>query len=105
MNVICGVNGETWQQVQLFLCHHCGMPVCAEHGVTIGADDAFDASQEPVSRAAMHCPACAEAYHRGAGRYHGWSDPRAAPRAAGAGNYAPPAPQGQYGQARAAGRA
>ena len=75
MNVICGVNGETWQQVELFLCHHCGMPVCAEHGVTIGADDAFDASQEPVSRAA------------------------------GAGNYAPPAPQGQYGQARAAGRA
>ena len=37
MNVICGVNGETWQQVELFLCHHCGMPVCAKDGVTIGA--------------------------------------------------------------------
>jgi hypothetical protein len=81
MNVICGVNGETWQQVELFLCHHCGMPVCAKDGVTIAADDAFAATLEPVPRAAMHCPSCAAAYHRGAAGYHGWSDPKAVPRA------------------------
>lgn len=106
MNVICGVNGEPWQQVELFLCHHCGMPVCAKDGVTIAADDAFDASPEPVSRAAMHCPACADEYHRGASRYHGWTDPKSVlrtPQASQAvpGNY-PPASQGQV---RAAGRA
>ncbi|MGD0561210.1 MAG: hypothetical protein ABSA93_40335 [Streptosporangiaceae bacterium] len=110
MNVICGVNGETWQQVELFLCHHCGMPVCAKDGVTIAADDAFAAGQEPVSRAAMHCPSCADEYHRGAARYHGWSDPKAAPRALRAGqpvtgSYPAPDPQGQDGRARAAGRA
>lgn len=112
MNVICGVNGEPWQEVELFVCHHCGMPVCARDGVTIAADDAFDATEEPVSRAAMHCPSCAEGYHRGAARYHGWTDPKraqVAPQpgqpvpAGGAGQNRQPVQQGQQVRARAAG--
>lgn len=111
MNVICGVNGETWQQVELFLCHHCGMPVCAKDGVTIAADDSFAAVQGPVSRAAMHCPSCADRYHRGAAaRYHGWDDPKAVPGGPQASqpvsvSYPAPDPQGQHGHARAAGTA
>jgi hypothetical protein len=107
VNVICGVNGESWQEAELFLCHHCGMPVCARDGVTIAADDAFDVSQEPVSRAAMHCPSCADEYHRGAARYHGWTDPKRVQVAirgsqpvptGGAAPYRPPARQGEVQQ-------
>ena len=77
MNVICGVNGEPWDDSNpLYVCHHCGMPVCAQHGWTVAADDAFDDSNAPVSRTAMHCPQCADEYHRGATRYHGWMDPK-----------------------------
>jgi hypothetical protein len=79
MNVVCGVNGESWgRDTPLYVCHHCGMPVCAKDGVTIAADEAFDASDAPMTRAAMHCPGCANEYHRGARRYTGWVDPRAA---------------------------
>jgi len=71
--------------------------------VTIAADDAFYTSQVPVPRAAMHCPTCADDYHRGAARYHGWLDQKAsggrgAPAAEGI-----PAWQGQQVRARAAG--
>jgi hypothetical protein len=101
MNVICGVNGETWQEAEIFVCHHCGMPVCTRDGVTIANDDAFDASHAPVSRAAMHCPTCAEEYHRGGARYHGWTDPRAVAAPARAPQPAPGGYGGAPDQARA----
>ncbi|GAA2632947.1 hypothetical protein GCM10010399_76650 [Dactylosporangium fulvum] len=41
MNVNCGINGESRHVSQIFLCHHCGMPVCEEHGWVVVADDAF----------------------------------------------------------------
>lgn len=79
MNISCGVYGEPESDENpLYVCHHCGMPVCERHGWTVPADDAFHASDDPVSRAAMHCPRCASEYHSGATRYHGWTDPRAA---------------------------
>jgi hypothetical protein len=77
MNVVCGVNGEPWtEENPLFVCHHCGMPVCLRDGLTNGADDAFDGSDEPVYRAAMHCPACARAHTGSRRMYSGWVDPK-----------------------------
>ena len=86
MSVTCGVNSEAeTADHEMFACHHCGMPVCEQHGWIVTADDAFDdgVSQRshgtwdigtPVSRAAMHCPKCADDFHRGADRHHGWMD-------------------------------
>jgi hypothetical protein len=118
MNVKCGINGETLTEQQLFVCHHCGMPVCEEHGWVVTADDAFaDSASAPtrlpegsaprptllagmsvptlmagipapiaallnrsargsasVPRPAMHCRECADRYHKGAARGHGWFD-------------------------------
>lgn len=70
----CGVHAERESESRpIFLCHHCGMPVCEEHGWVVLADDAFDDVDEPVSRSAMHCPECAAEYHpRGGGRQRGW---------------------------------
>ena len=51
MNVSCGVNGEPWTaENPLYLCHHCGMPVCLQHGRVIGADDAFAASDAALTK-------------------------------------------------------
>jgi len=73
----CGVqNDEETRTHPIFVCHHCGMPVCENHGWTLSADDAFDDSSKPVTRAAMHCPACVEEYHKGAPRHRGWADPK-----------------------------
>jgi hypothetical protein len=79
MNVACGVNNEPWtEENPLFLCHHCGMPVCLKDGVTVGSDGAFDAAEEPVQRAAMHCPGCARTHHRSDRSWtNGWIDPKA----------------------------
>lgn len=96
----CG-NGEDRDDGSIFICHHCGTPVCEEHGWVVSADDAFDDTSTPVRRAAMHCRDCVEEYHRGAGKHHGWTDPRltqSAVRAATA-----PAASAQGAQARAAG--
>jgi hypothetical protein len=70
----CGVHADRESATRpIFVCHHCGMPVCEEHGWVIATDGAFDASEEPVSRSAMHCPKCADQYHpRGANKRHGW---------------------------------
>jgi hypothetical protein len=102
MNVICSVNGEQWdRRTPLYVCHHCGMPICAQHGLTIGADDAFDASDSPVSRAAMHCPACAEKHHRGVQWYHGWTDPKSvAPAVQQPNRASATAAHGQHARAR-----
>jgi len=75
MSVKCG-NGEDIADLLIFVCHHCGMPVCEEHGWVLSADDAFDDSNTPVSRAAMHCRDCVEEYHKGVAKHHGWADPR-----------------------------
>ncbi len=87
MNVACGVNSETEipGQRPMFACHHCGMPVCEQHGWVVTADDAFDdgsgrrfrdpdRTSAPLSRAAMHCPRCADEFHKGADRHHNWSE-------------------------------
>lgn len=79
MNVSCGVYGEPESDEKpLYVCHHCGMPVCEQHGWTVASDDAFDASDDPVPRSAMHCPRCVSEYHPMTVRYHGWTDPRLA---------------------------
>jgi len=77
MSVKCG-NGENLADRLILVCHHCGMPMCEEHGWILSADDAFDDSNTPVSRAAMHCRDCAEDYHKGAAKHHRWPDPRLA---------------------------
>ena len=83
MNLVCGVNGEPWTADNpLYVCHHCGMPVCLQDGLTIGSDDAFDASDEPVYRAAMHCPGCARDHSGNKRTYSGWIDPRTIEEAA-----------------------
>lgn len=105
MNVKCGINGESRHVSQIFLCHHCGMPVCEEHGWVVVADDAFAdtavapaAPPVPVSppmapgqpgpapriaatmpRPAMHCRDCMERFHKRAPKRHGWADPRPQP--------------------------
>jgi hypothetical protein len=71
----------------IYVCHHCGRPVCQEHGLVVSADDAFDDSVEAsgtgttsvrrVPQPAMHCKQCAEQYHRKADKHPGWKDPRA----------------------------
>jgi hypothetical protein len=70
----CGVHAERESETRpIFVCHHCGMPVCEEHGWVVLDDDAFDEVEEPVSRSAMHCPECAAEYHpRGARKRRGW---------------------------------
>lgn len=86
------------------------MPVCQEHGWVLLADDAFDQTEEPVPRSAMHCPECVAEYHpRNASKRRGWiiSRPEVAvdqeapgiaqpaPQAPGYGP-ADPQPQGPY---------
>jgi hypothetical protein len=78
----CGEHAERESETRpIFVCHHCGKPVCEEHGWVVLADDAFGEVQEPVSRSAMHCTECAAKYHpRGASKRRGWVVRR--PRAA-----------------------
>jgi hypothetical protein len=95
MSVTCGVNSEAETLAHpMSACHHCGMPVCEQHGWVVAADDAFDDANSqrsrdandtsaPVSRAAMHCPKCADEFHKGADRHHYWTDTRLQPARAG----------------------
>jgi hypothetical protein len=78
VKVSCGVNGEPWTaENPLFLCHHCGMPVCLQHGKIIGSDDGFAASEKADYRAAMHCPTCVRDHPGGKRAYSGsWIDQR-----------------------------
>jgi len=100
----CGVHAERESETRpIFVCHHCGMPVCEEHGWVVLTDDAFDGVDEPVSRTAMHCPECVAAYHpRGASKRRGWIVRQ--PRATGQDSPAvaqSPAPQPQAPQPQA----
>jgi hypothetical protein len=103
----CGVhNDEEQGNHRIFMCHHCGLPVCEDHGWVLSEDDAFDDSAEPVSRAAMHCPDHVEDHKGAAAKHHGWADPRLGPTGAGlAANPANPAdPYAQQARSWAAGR-
>lgn len=69
----CGVHADLESDTRpIFVCHHCGMPVCEDHGWVMLTDDAFDESGEPVPRSAMHCPECAAFHPRGASKRRGW---------------------------------
>lgn len=69
----CGVHADLESETRpIFVCHHCGMPVCEEHGWVMLTDDAFDESGEPMPRSAMHCPDCAAYHPRSASKRHGW---------------------------------
>jgi hypothetical protein len=41
MIVKCGVNGESLEDRDILVCHHCGIPLCRTHGRTITPDHAF----------------------------------------------------------------
>lgn len=96
MTVTCGVNSEAETGVHpMYVCHHCGMPVCEQHGWVVTVDDAFgDGSSQRsrdatdistlAPRAAMHCPKCADEFHKGTDRHHGWTDSRPQSARAGA---------------------
>ncbi|GAA4475206.1 hypothetical protein [Phytohabitans houttuyneae] len=87
----CGVNGEPRPDHEIFVCHHCGMPVCEAHGWVVPDDDAFATTgwtpptpgpSVPAQRAvtnppqpAMHCRECADTHHKRAERRHGWAAP------------------------------
>jgi hypothetical protein len=90
----CGVHAERETETRpIFVCHHCGMPVCEDHGWVVVADDAFDEVEEPVSRSAMHCPECAAEFHpRSASKRRGWAANRLR---ATAGHETPPQPYPQ----------
>ncbi|MEV6343779.1 hypothetical protein [Actinoplanes sp. NPDC051851] len=82
MSIKCGINGEDLDESQIFLCHHCGMPVCELHGWIVAADDAFADSEpesSPAPRPAMHCRSCAERFHKTVAKRHGWAEPAAQP--------------------------
>lgn len=49
MIIKCGINGEDQHDSRIFVCHHCGMPVCEEHGWVVASDDAFAGSATAVS--------------------------------------------------------
>jgi hypothetical protein len=97
MTLKCTVDGRPEDSNHvIFVCHHCGRPVCEQHGLVVSADDAFDDSgDEPDRRipqsaahtakrpqAAMHCKQCIEKDHPRARSHPGWTDPREAQRSA-----------------------
>lgn len=72
MNLKCAQRGDMESESNpIHLCHHCGKPVCAEHGTMVLADDAFADSDSPLPRFAMHCPECARHHNKGDGRRTG----------------------------------
>ncbi|MFJ1762957.1 hypothetical protein ACIOD2_21780 [Amycolatopsis sp. NPDC088138] len=49
------------------VCHHCGKPLCRDHQVIVGQDEAFApaAPEEPAlrDRSAVHCESCRRTHH------------------------------------------
>ena len=67
----CAERGEVESETQpIFVCHHCGMPVCGTCGTVLDDDD-FDDSEEPLGRAAVHCTTHARYHYRREGRRPG----------------------------------
>ena len=117
MTLKCTVDGRPEGPDHVIsVCHHCGRPLCEEHGLVISADDAFDDSgEEPDRRTAqsgtsavkrpqpaMHCKQCLDESHPRARWHYGWADPREAQRTPQAQAQAWPQPGQQ--QVRATGR-
>jgi hypothetical protein len=51
MTLKCTVDGTRESEDRpIFVCHHCGRPLCEEHGWVVIADDAFDGSAEDPGR-------------------------------------------------------
>lgn len=99
----------------IFACHHCGKPVCDQHGWVVSADDAFDDSAEDpgrrmpraasqsarrVPQPAMHCKQCVDKDHPRASKHLGWVDPKEAQRATAQARAAQAAQQQADGQQR-----
>lgn len=102
MVLTCAVNGEPEAPTHpIFICHHCGKPVCADHGWAVLTDYAFDDSAEDSSRRfcqrimhvrewrrkrvpqrAVHCDECRREHHQGEYAETGWASPKVAKRAA-----------------------
>jgi hypothetical protein len=104
MALTCAVNGEPETRVHpIFVCHHCGKPVCADHGWVVPADYAFEDSGEDageslwhrvfhwrewrrkrVPQSAMHCAECQKEHHKTEYAHNGWEAPKAVKHAASA---------------------
>ncbi len=56
MIIKCGIGDEELNNISFSLCHHCGMPVCEDHGWFVSADDAFAGVIEAVSALPQHSP-------------------------------------------------
>lgn len=98
MTLKCTVDGrQELPDHPIFACHHCGKPVCEQHGWVVSADSAFDDSAEDLGRRvpqtalqsakrvpqpAMHCKQCVDEHHPRASKHPGWVDPKEAQRAA-----------------------
>jgi hypothetical protein len=81
MTLKCTADGRIESQGHpVSVCHHCGRPVCEQHGWVVSADDAFDDSPEESGRRmpqpAMHCKQCVDAHHLRAYKHPGWTDPK-----------------------------
>jgi hypothetical protein len=49
---------------KITVCHHCGRPVCKLHQQKVVDDDAFSAwPDHTVTRVAVHCLDCWQAFH------------------------------------------
>lgn len=97
MTLKCTVDGRPEDRDHVIsVCHHCGRPICEQHGWVVSADDAFDDSGEEPDRrtpqsavhpakrpqSAIHCKQCVDKDHPRARSHPGWTDPREVPRAA-----------------------
>jgi hypothetical protein len=114
MTLKCTVDGRSESRGQpIFACHHCGKPVCEQHGWVVSADNAFDDSAEDQGRRApqatlqsgkrmpqpaVHCKQCVDEHHARASKHPGWVDPKEAQRAAAQARAAAAAQQQAGGQ-------
>ncbi len=65
----CAQHGEEESASNpIYLCHHCGKPVCRQHGSLLADDDDFAPSDGPLTSSAMHCPECIRHHSRREGR-------------------------------------
>ena len=59
----CAERGEDEDEGgAVFVCHHCGKPLCRRHGRKL-ADDAFGAADPHNERTAVHCSGCKREFH------------------------------------------
>jgi hypothetical protein len=75
----CSWDGERESSaLPMYACHHCGKPVCQDHGWVVSADGAFneftgEKSPKRIPQPAMHCEECLKKDHKGArNKHHKW---------------------------------